>query len=582
MGMGLLYNDDEQYPGLLKDPNFLIAMGASLMGAQRGREGEAVSQGLLSGVALRRQAMQDARANRKDELAQLTGTYSMLKQQDQIAREQANWNGTPYTPNPILAQHEQRLSKLMGVPMQPQTGLLSQRNETPTLPAPVASQYSPAVRPEFQASGPMPQPPQPQQQPTLKQIAQAANIPEPIAQSLIAQGKSAELYKMAVDALKPHNGPAGVTRINPSTGALEIMGGNASPGQVPFTRGPNGLMAQPIQGAAEEVARAKGLETGAIEQAKAPYQFQSFPIGPGGAPQVSSVASLMQREGRSNTGNGAPLTRDELKRHEVYTEGNRVGAVTRPMNNADGQTQVPVARLEVTEPSRMGGNGLTGPNPLTVKATEGLNADWITNSYRPTMDAAKNADSILNRVGGLQRSGYLDSTGWGATQKAYAANVLAAFGVKDAMNYAGDAQTFRKFVMDANWELLNQAKGPQTEGDAQRAMQTFAQLENTPRANRFILDFTAASARLAKEKAAFFSRALQQIKGSGDLSTIEAAWQQKAPSIWDYPELKGRWGDTQSRPAELGPRSVQLPGGRVATFPNEEAARAFRQQMERR
>lgn len=269
---------------------------------------------------------------------------------------------------------------------------------------------------------------------------------------------------------------------------------------------------------------------------------------------------------------------EHLPQHETYSEANNVNGERRQM--AGGPPRV--ARLDVVEPSRMGGGGLSGPNPLAVKATEDLNSDWVKNSYRPTMDAAKSADAILNRVGGLQRSGYLDSTGWGATQKAYGANVLAAFGVKDAAAYAGDAQTFRKFMMDANWELLNQAKGVQTEGDSKRAMQTFAQLENTPRANRFILDFTSATAKLAKEKAAFFGRELQRTKGSGDLSTIEAAWQQNAPSIWEYPELKGRWGDSQQRAPELGPRSVALPGGRVATFPNEQAARAFRQQMEGR
>lgn len=599
--MGLLYQDDEQLP-FWKDRNVLLALGAGLLGAQRGREGEAIGQGLLGGLNLRRQAQMDERANRQNELQQLTASYPILKQQDQVAREMASWNGQPYTPNPLLAQHEARLSKLIGgpslfgssgaTPSTPQPdppGLLGRREDSAVPPA-VASQYSPAVRPEWQAPGQMPQPQAPQQPPTLRQIAQAANIPEPIAQSLIAQGKSAELYKMAVEALKPHNGPAGVTRINPATGGLEIMGGQASPGQVPFSRDAGGnLVARPIQGAAEEVARAEALKTGAIEQAKAPYSFGNYPIGPNGGAQIASVAELMRRESMAR---GAPQIGGP-QGGPIAPRGEQPAVPARPspmpssgpanMQPQYGGGAPQVARLEVTEPSRaMSGGGLSGPNPLAVKATEGLNDDWIKNSYRPTMDTAKSADAILNRVGGLQRSGYMDSTGWGSTQKLYAANVLAAFGVKDAANYAGDAQTFRKFMMDANWELLNQAKGVQTEGDAQRALQTFAQLENTPRANRFILDFTSATAKLAKDKAAFFSRELQRNKGSGDLSAIEAAWQQNAPSVWDYPELKGRWGDTQERAANLGPRSVELPGGRVATFPSEAAARAFKQQMERR
>jgi hypothetical protein len=170
----------------------------------------------------------------------------------------------------------------------------------------------------------------------------------------------------------------------------------------------------------------------------------------------------------------------------------------------------------------------------------------------------------------------MNSTGWGATQKVYGANVLAAFGVKDAANYASDAQTFRQALMEKNWELLNAAKGVQTEGDSQRAMQTFATLENTPRANKFILDLSAATARLAKTKAAFFDQEVQKRKGAGDLSGIEGEWQRVAPSLWEMPELKGRWGDNAA--GQVGATSVRLPSGQVMRFPSDMAMRAFKKQ----
>lgn len=534
--LGLLPDEEKLKRGLLS-PEMSMAIGARLMGARKGEGFAAAGQGAMEGLQLQHANRKSERETRAGELQQLSGIYKMLKDQDSQARMESQFTGRPYQPHPALQQVEQRLMGLASAPPMAGGSRPTERGPRPAsaLPLPFPSEgpgseetpanSSPAPRTELpnatleraginrgllgnggMSNGPAPQQNQPQPA-DLVQMARAAGIEPNLAVAMIQAGKTGELYKQIAKALAPQNGPAGISRIDPGTGEVQILGGMASPGQTPWAMRNGQAQAMPVQGMAEEVARAKGLETSAVEAARAPYSFQSHPTGPGGAPQVMSVDRLRQLEG------GNP--------------GGRESKFRTPQ----------VGQLTVTEPSRMGG-GLSGPNPIETRATEGLNDDFIKNGYRPIMDAARSADAVLARVGALQRNGALDKTGWGMTQRAYAANLLGAFGVKDAQAFAGDAQTFNKFLMDTNWELLNQAKGPQTEGDAQRALQTFAQLGNTPQANKFILDFTSATQKLVKEKAKFYSDAARGNRA--DLSAIEGAWMERAPSLWDMPELR-KW-----------------------------------------
>lgn len=57
-------------------------------------------------------------------------------------------------------------------------------------------------------------------------------------------------------------------------------------------------------------------------------------------------------------------------------------------------------------------------------------------------------------------------------------------------------------------QVLNQAKGPQTEGDAQRAVRTLVNLGNKPEANAFILDTLAANGLRKVEQKNFLEGAI--------------------------------------------------------------------------
>jgi len=163
-------------------------------------------------------------------------------------------------------------------------------------------------------------------------------------------------------------------------------------------------------------------------------------------------------------------------------------------------------------------------------------------SYTPTLAAGNVAGDVLTSVQtarGAMRG--LGNTGWGTPTMATAANVLASLGVKDAANYAGNSQVFQQAAMERLWGTLNAAKGPQTEGDADRAAKTFASLQNTPKANEYILDLAQARAERDQMKANFFRQALPLGQRAGDLQQIEREWQTRQPSIFNMPSMR-KWG----------------------------------------
>ena len=183
--------------------------------------------------------------------------------------------------------------------------------------------------------------------------------------------------------------------------------------------------------------------------------------------------------------------------------------------------------------SNAGGVGgyVTKRNPLSEKAGEGMNEDFLKNSYRVTLDDANASSGRLAAIKALRNIDI--KTGWGTPAMASAANVLATFGVKDAEKFASNAQQFQSVAMENLMKVLQTQKGPQTEGDAQRASQTFVSLQNTPQANHFIMDFAEAQASLAKKKAAFYQDAMPIARQMGDLTLVDREWQKIAPSVWD-------------------------------------------------
>lgn len=187
-----------------------------------------------------------------------------------------------------------------------------------------------------------------------------------------------------------------------------------------------------------------------------------------------------------------------------------------------------------------GGGFMAGRNPVNQSATQDLNKNWITSTYQPTLDAGKTAGDMRNSI---QAARNIDlKTGYGTEAKALGANVLTSLGIapKNAELFATNAQKFQSVAMDRLLTVLGAQKGPQTEGDADRASKTFVSLKNTPEANTFILDLAEAKANQDARKAQFYQDALPQAQKEGDLMRIDREWRNIQGSIWNDPVL-GRW-----------------------------------------
>ena len=185
------------------------------------------------------------------------------------------------------------------------------------------------------------------------------------------------------------------------------------------------------------------------------------------------------------------------------------------------------------------------------KAEEIERAKGLVQEEKEVADFAQAARRAKTTVESAQR--VLDrgfKTGFGADAKAAAARVLAELGVKEASTFATDAQTFLKAAKENVLARQLEQKGVQTNQDADRIEQTFAQLGNTPEANQFIIDMTLAQANRAIEQDKFYRDWLRNNKS---MKGARAAWfdQEGDKSIFERPELQ-----KYVQPAE----SVPLPG----------------------
>lgn len=128
-------------------------------------------------------------------------------------------------------------------------------------------------------------------------------------------------------------------------------------------------------------------------------------------------------------------------------------------------------------------------------------------------------------------------TGFGTETKASAASVLAALGVKDAAQYATDAQTFLANANSAVLQKQLEQKGPQTEADAQRISATGAQLGNTKEANKFVLNVAKAQLQRDIDQRKFYSDWQTEHK---TFKGAEDAWASGpgSTSLFNTPALK--------------------------------------------
>jgi hypothetical protein len=204
----------------------------------------------------------------------------------------------------------------------------------------------------------------------------------------------------------------------------------------------------------------------------------------------------------------------------------RFGGAAAPKNGA------PVLQSEVEKKERL------GRVETSQQAQGDVNKNWTANSYQPTIQAGRDAQNVLGSITALRNMDI--KTGWGTEAVSNAANVLAGLGIasESAKKMATNAQMFQSNTMEKLWSTLNAAKGPQTEGDADRAKATWVQLRNTPQANQYVLDMAEARARREVLRSQYYADALPLAIQEGDLTKVDREWNKIQPSIWSDPILQ--------------------------------------------
>ncbi len=431
------------------DPMAQISMG--LLAGQSPNFGVNVGSALLNTAQLQAAQNKVERENRASDLQQIAATYKILKDQDQMARRKAEFMNEPYTPDPLLALHEQKMAQLMGSPSlsgstprmvtpppsQPQQA----PQQSPGLPPAIASQYSSAVRPEFQAQGPMPQPQaqQPQAQSSMRDLLKGAGIDPRIAVDWASTPAGTnELYKKLSDVYAPRVVNNVLMQLNPD-GTTRFLGGAVGNDTVPVVNGPNGLAAQPIQG----LNAARAAQTTAQEEAKAPFTFQTLNTGPGGAAQTFSNAQLRAMTGGTQQpASDLPQSVIDALRSKSPTSG-----TYDPRTNAVNYSQ--------------GGGGLTAPNPVNVAADKAQAEDlakFHATTFIETQQAGKAAAKGLQNLDRIDQLMKDVSTGKltpaGMTVSAYAQALGIPIDPKLPNKQAAEALTAQMAL-----ELRNPAGG---------------------------------------------------------------------------------------------------------------------------
>ena len=176
--------------------------------------------------------------------------------------------------------------------------------------------------------------------------------------------------------------------------------------------------------------------------------------------------------------------------------------------------------------------------PPQEKAEQTERGKFLVKQYETVDNAAKVASKTLPAIEvnlDLLDQGF--KTGFGTEVQKGAANILGALGVKDANQFATNAQVFSAKANETVLQRQLEQKGPQTEADAQRITQTGAQLTNTVDANRFILDVAKAQLKRDIEQRKFYDDWFTKNK---TYDGAENAWYtgNGGKSLFERPDLK--------------------------------------------
>lgn len=337
-------------------------------------------------------------------------------------------------------------------------------------------------------------------------------------------------------------GRAGAFMYDPGSGKYTYLP-QGEPGStfIADPTAPGGFRAVPIEGGEAAIKAAAAAKEGGKEAGGLPYKIVQT-TGPGNAP-VSGYAPNVYGPPPVPQQTGAPGASQAIinQRPGVppYTQQELAWATAQN----GGVAPTPFVT------GGAGGGNVTGMTRAEEKAQDvssgaytASNADWVTNDYRPAVTAAAISRRANTGLDALEKNPITKQTGMFTTFKAQISKILSGAGVSPEKtgDLAANAEMFARAVYEHNWQLLQQQKGVQTEGDAQRALAVFVQLGNRPEANQFIIDFTRAQNNLDVKKADFYAANRAAAAQKGDYAGLADEWNAKQPSLWEDPAMQ-KW-----------------------------------------
>lgn len=503
------------------DPTADLAVIGSLLGGKQGQN--VIGPALFQAAQMKQQLQNQERQNRANDLQQLTGAYNLLKQQEFPKALEAMRNGQAYMPNPMLPQMEARIAELSGLgnmsnkfglpPQQPPA--MAPQPLPKSLPASVASQYSPAVRPEFQAQGAMPQ--SQSQQPDMGGVGgPAGGIPMALWLAQDPTGKS-YMAQLAKD-----NEPK-ILREGDLVGRRSD-GSYSSLYQQPKL--PAGVMPQrnaqgqvtssyTLPGFVQSSSEIEGAQAGAKAAANAPYEIKMVDVG-GGRIVPMPVSSLAGKT--PPTSGGLPFI-------------------------SPGQPAQAPAKLTVTEPSKQTGGSDPFANIPQIVQPSGFGqttydaamakqrsdvAGKLFEQYGAGADAAQKRLALNNQaLSMLDRA----DTGTGAALIGDVKKALTTrFGIpeEDFANDPSATAVLQKDLMNAATQRAKQQFGSRmTQSEVMMMLSRGApNVDMTKNAIRFLLETDNAQANYDIQQASHFG---EYVGRGGDPFRFQAWYAKNFP-----------------------------------------------------
>jgi hypothetical protein len=177
---------------------------------------------------------------------------------------------------------------------------------------------------------------------------------------------------------------------------------------------------------------------------------------------------------------------------------------------------------------RQSGRSVTNVNNVGGNAFDKAMGDQWAKVYDGLFTAARTAEEGMSTIEAGRAILNSDDfrTGKLEPAKMWISQVASGLGIDPAklgLDQAAGGEAFQSIVMKNLLTELAKQKGPQTEGDANRALKANIQLGNTPAGNAFILDYAESLNRRTIEKAQWVYKVGRE-KYNGDVYKAEQDW----------------------------------------------------------